>query len=387
MKIQRTIPLVVAEDADLLAFVAEYNRFQRAISEVAFNDGKPLAAVPLHKAVYYTVPSTLRSQMKCSAIRNVAGAYSSAKHNRRPTTRPFTFKRKAALFLFNKDFSFTRHGKLSISTSAGRKKLDYTVPDYAKADFENAVSRDAIVVTGANKITLCVTLEVPEPKSIHPVGIDLGVNNALVASTENDTLFVSGAKLKQANRKTRKTRQRLQKKLAGHKAQGRNTRSVRRTLKRLGRKTRNRNRTFCKETAAKLCKWAPADAILVFEDLRIKQVRKDRKCRKGTRRKLSGWFFNAMTQACISKAERMGLGVDYVDPAFTSQRCRKCGLLGKRNGHSFLCSCGHAEHADVNASHNVRLSYAVLRGGGSLSTGPEALAPAEGKPPALSGGR
>lgn len=373
MQIQRTIPLIIERDGDLLALVSEYNRYQRSISQIAFNDGAPMAPVPLHKAVYHTLPSTLPSQMKCSAIRNVAGAYASAKRNKRPAERPFAFRRKAALFLYNKDFSFPRDGKLSISTSVGRKRLEYRVPAFAQSDFDNAVSRDAIVVTGDLKMTLCVTLEVPEPKELTPVGIDLGVNNALVASTESSTLFVTGSKLRTANTKTRKTRRRLQQKLSDHKAKHRNTRSVVRVLKRLGRKQRNRNASFCKETAAKLCKWAPKDSILVFEDLLFKQVRKDRRMRKGTRRKLSAWFYRQMTEACVHKAQRMGLGVKYIDPFETSKRCRKCGSLGVRRGNRFSCECGHVEHADVNASHNIRSKFTVLRGSGRQSIRPEAV--------------
>jgi IS605 OrfB family transposase len=373
MKIQRTIPLIIKDTSNLLDLVVEYNRFQKAISGIAYNSGKPLPAIELHKKVYYAVPSTLPSQMKCSAIRNVASAYSSARKNRKPATKPFSFKRIAALFLFTKDFSFTRHGKISISTSIGREKLDYNVPNYAKTDFTNAVSYDSITVLGSGKVHLCLTLDVPDAKGNIPVGIDLGATNALVASTDTETLFISGKKIKVFNQKTRKTRQRLQKKLADHKAQKKDTKSVRRLLKRLGRKHRNRSRTFCLETAANLCKWVPTDAVLVFEDLRIKQVRKDRKQRSGTRRKLSQWFFNMMTQACINKAERLGIGVDYINPAYTSQRCRKCGKLGVRKGHKFSCECGHVEHSDINASHNIRLSFTVLRNSGLLSTIPETL--------------
>jgi IS605 OrfB family transposase len=364
--------LVVKEKDNVLDLVHEYNRYQKAISETAFNGGEPLSALELHHAVYHTVETTLLSQMKCSAIRNVAGAYSSAKRNKHPVDRPFIFRREAALFLFNKDFSFTGKGKLSISTPNGREKLDFIVPDYAKDDFENAVSRDSIVVTGSGKVTLCVTLEVPEPKNLHPVGIDLGATNALVASTEDKVLFVSGRTLKVRNERTRKTRQRLQSKLAARKAQGADTRSVRRVLKRLGRKQRNRSRTFCKETAAKLCKWAPPDAILVFEDLKIKQVKKRDGKRAGTHRKLSQWFYKEMTSACTNAAQRKGFGVEYVNPAYTSQRCRKCGAIGVRRGHLFTCACGHVEHADANASHNVRSTFTILRSGGRLSTRPEA---------------
>ena len=373
MKIKRTIPVIVEDATNIVELAQEYNHFRQAISKIAYNDGKPLSAYALHVAVYHGTPSTLPSQMKCSAIRSVIGAYTAARSNRRPATKPFLFKRVTATFLFNKNFSFTRHGKLSISTSQGREKMDYRIPEYAQADFSNAVSYDSITAMSDGKLNLCLTLEVPDPEGNTPVGIDLGATNALVASTENDTLFVSGKRNKVANQRTRKTRQRLQAKLAVRKAQKKDTRSTRRLLKRLGRRERNRNATFCKETAAKLCKWVPKDAVLVFEDLHIKQVRKGRKQRKGTTRKLSQWYFRAMTQACASKAERLGLAVDYVNPAYTSQRCRKCGRIGVRKGHHFTCECGHAEHADVNASHNIRQSFTVLRSSGPLSTGPEAL--------------
>jgi len=48
-------------------------------------------------------------------------------------------------------------------------------------------------------------------------------------------------------------------------------RSVRRVLKRLGRKQRNRTRTFAQQTAKQLVEWAPKGAVLVFEDLHMPQ--------------------------------------------------------------------------------------------------------------------
>jgi len=388
MDIKRTIPLLVKDTTNIVDLAKEYNRFQREISGIAYNNGAPLSALDLHKAVYHDVPTTLQSQMKCSAIRNVASAYVSARSNGRPATKPLVFKRVSALFLFGKNFSFTKQGQLSIATPDGRVKVDFTVPNYAKRDFSGAASYDSITVSGTGRMSLCLTLEVPDPVGNNPVGIDLGATNALVASTDSKTLFVSGKRLRVANTRTRKTRQRLQKKLADRKAHSKDTRGVRRVLKRLGRKQTNRNGTFCKETAARLCEWVPRDAVLVFEDLRIKKVRKDRRNRSGTNRKLSQWFFNAMTRACVSKAERLGILVDYINPAYTSQRCSKCGQLGVRKGHHFNCACGHSDHADVNASHNIRLSYTVLRSSGLPVNQPRSPGgqSSEGKPPALAGG-
>ena len=211
----------------------------------------------------------------------------------------------------------------------------------------------------------------------------LGVNNALVATAGNKTLVISGRENAVRNKKTRKTRSRLQKKLSEKKVLHTDTHSVRRVLKRLSRKQRNRNDSFCKESAAKLVKWAPKDSVLVFEDLRVKPVAKSNYgFRKGTRRRMNQWFFSKITQAAANRAEREGVGIAFVDPAYTSQICHACGLLGNRNGPRFSCPhCGHADHADHNASLNILTRFAVLRSGGPRSTGPEAQRLRPGKPP------
>ena len=120
--------------------------------------------------------------------------------------------------------------------------------------------------------------------------------------------------------------------------------------------------------------------MLVFERLLLPQVSKTWRVRKGTRRRLSQWQRRLMRQSVTNAAERRGLLVADVNPAYTSQDCSRCGLRGIRKRHVFTClHCGHAAHADVNAAINIRLRYTLLRQRGPLSTGPEALSPVAGK--------
>src|SRR5262249_28909150 len=149
--------------------------------------------------------------------------------------------------------------------------------------------------------------------------------------------------------------------------------------KRLGRRQRNRTRTFCQQTAAKLVAWAPTDSVLVFERLTLPQTSKKLRVRKGTRRRLSQWQRRLMPQSVHNAAERPGQLLDDVNPAHTSQDCSRCGLRGIRKRHAFTCpDCGHSAHADVNAAVNIRLRYTALRLSGPLSTGPEALSSVAG---------
>src|SRR3989304_5048104 len=184
MLIQRSIPITIERSESLLATVDEFDRYQKEISEICFNDGSPINALSLHKEVYHSTESSLCSQMKCSAIRLVAGAYASAKSNKHPAQRAFIFRKKKALFLIGKrgrDASFSRCGKISIWTTNGRQKLGFKISEHFQKDFDNAVTRDSIVIGADGKGSLCVTLHVDDAKGIIPVGIDLGIRNAIAA--------------------------------------------------------------------------------------------------------------------------------------------------------------------------------------------------------------
>ena len=383
MLIQRTIPITLEKSSDLIETIEEFNRYQKEISPECFCEGSTKNALSLHKSVYHTIESSLTSQLKCTAIRLVAGAYASAKSNKRPATRAFVFRKKKALFLIGKrgrDASFSKCGKLSISTINGRNKIGYKIPEAFQSDFSKAVTLDSLNVSLDGKGYLCVTLEIQEPKGVIPVGIDLGIRNALVASTRKDTLVISGNELSQKRKKIRKTKTRIQSKKSSKKELGKDTRSVRRVLKSLSRKQRNKTKTFCREAASKLCKWAPNNSVLVFEDLRIRRSSKKEHIRKGTRRKLNSFCYNLMIQSVTNRAERGGLAIAFVDPSYTSQICNQCGLLGDRNGSRFSCSsCSHTDCADRNASLNILSRFAVLRGGAYPSMCAEARASATGK--------
>jgi len=390
MIIQRSIPITLEKSTDLLETIEEFNRYQKEISEDCFNEGTTKNALALHKSVYHSVDSQLTAQLKCSAIRLVAGAYASAKSNKRPATRPFIFRRKRALFLIGKrgrDVSFTKCGKLSISTIEGRKKVGFKIPEAFQADFSNATRIDSLNIGLDGKGFLCISLQVKYPKAIIPVGIDLGIRNALVASTKQNTLVISGNELFRKRKSIRKTRARIQSKKSSKKELGKDTRSVRRVLKSLARKQRNKTKTFCREAASQLCKWVPENAVLVFEDLKIKRSSKKEHIRKGTRRKLNSFCYNLMIQSVTNRAERDGLAIAFVNPAYTSQICNQCGLIGDRNGSRFSCSsCSHHDCADRNASLNILSRFAVLRGRAHLSMCAEAQASTMGKPPALAVG-
>jgi putative transposase len=369
---KRSVTILLPDDGDLRATVAAFQRVQQDLSETAYNCGKPLSAIALHHAMYARVAGTLNSQMTCSAIRLTAGAYASAKANRHSIEHPFLFRRARTLFLVGqrgRDADFRADGSLSIWTVAGRKRFSYTVSDAFKETLAAAKEIDSLTVIERDGRLLgraTLTLDAPEPAGVLPVGIDLNETNALVAvDPDGRELFISGRATKVANKRNYKTRKCVQRKHATRKAEHRDTRSVRRVLKRLGRKRSNRTHTFAQTAAKQLVTWAPANAVLVFEALNIPQPRKDVRGGKATRRRLSVWQRQLIRQAVERKAQEVGMLVAEVDPKHTSQKCSRCGRFGERNRHAFTCPhCGHQALADINAAVNIRTRYVVSRDGG-----------------------
>jgi hypothetical protein len=296
---QRAVTILLPDDADVRATLTAFCSVQNAVSEAAFDGGKPLRAVELQRVVYEQVKGTLSSQMTNTALHIVAGAYASAKRNhaRRIQTEAKRksryeakgwkdkprqiklvgicgFTRPAAMFLGGErghDADFRADGTLSIWTVAGRKHISYTVPSALRPLFESAKEIDAVaVIERKGKLygRVALTLDTPKPRGVVPVGIDLNETNAVVAvDADGRAFFQSGKATKVCNARTMQTTKRVQRRLAAKKAEGADAHGVRCVLKRLSGRRKRRARDFACVVARRLIEWVPADAALVFEDM------------------------------------------------------------------------------------------------------------------------
>ncbi|MEV0586628.1 transposase [Nonomuraea sp. NPDC050310] len=137
------------------------------------------------------------------------------------------------------------------------------------------------------------------------------------------------------------------------------------------RRVRSRRRDFAAKTAHTL---ATGFELVVFEALRTKNMtaavepRPDPRrpgaflpngaaAKSGLNRSIldKGWY--RIELATRSKARYTGTSVITVDPAYTSQTCNVCTMVDRKSRESqavFRCtSCGHTDHADVNAAKNI----------------------------------
>jgi len=91
-----------------------------------------------------------------------------------------------------------------------------------------------------------------------------------------------------------------------------------------------------------------------LEDL--EGIRETKRQARSFRYSLNSWSFYQLRVFVEYKAKLQGVVVAYIEPAYTSKMCSRCGRVGDRNGKRFKCPyCGYAENADVNASFNIAL--------------------------------
>lgn len=74
---------------------------------------------------------------------------------------------------------------------------------------------------------------------------------------------------------------------------------------------------------------------------------------KTIKRKLSRWIKGYIRERLEYKSSYNEIRYTYINPAYTSKACSRCGGFGERNGDNFTCpKCGKM-HADINASINI----------------------------------
>ena len=172
-----------------------------------------------------------------------------------------------------------------------------------------------------------------------PIGVDIGERHILaVHEPESDeSMLVSGKEARYVRRTFRSLRDSLAE--AG----------ALRARNRVGNKEHRRIRDLNHTLSKRLVEFATQfdNSLIRLEGL---EGIRDRTGWSG----VHSWYFDQLRRFITYKAEREGIRVESVDPAYTSQTCSRCGERGDRNGDHFACSsCGYERHADLNAAANI----------------------------------
>ena len=78
---------------------------------------------------------------------------------------------------------------------------------------------------------------------------------------------------------------------------------------------------------------------------------------KRANQKLHQWAFGKITELITYKAKALGIKVNQIDEAYTSQTCPKCGNRKKPTNRNYTCTCGFKYHRDGVGAINIRQKY------------------------------
>jgi putative transposase len=349
----KLLPSAAQADALSRTLIA-FNAACDYISKIAW-ESKTFRQFDLHKLCYREARQRfgLTAQAAVRAISKVADAYKLDKRVQRG------FKPSGAAAYDSRILSYSE-SCVSIWSLDGRLNIPFTCGNRQRILLGTQKGEsDLAFVRG--QWYLLATCVVPDAEQAGgpAMGVDLGIRNT--AATSNGTLK-SGADRQRFKETRNKVRASLQ---------SRNNRRARRALRRQAGRERRRisweNHNLSKSIVAE----AEGTQCGTIRMERLAGIRQ--RCKifnKHTSRMMSGWSFGQLQVFVAYKAERRGIKIEYVEPAYTSQICSKCGVLGIRRGDVFSCTTCGKSHADVNAAVNI------ARGGVALGAKHRARKPA-----------
>lgn len=378
MKLTASVKLLVSSEQSeqLRLTMLKANEVCNRLSEWAWQH-QAFGQYALHKAQYITmrVSSDLTAQVVVRCIAKVADAYKSAfalhklnteridqqniqrsKKNKEllplPVMSACVFRSISAIAYDDRILRWYLDRKtISIWTVNGRQTIHFVCGDYHWQLLQNRQGETDLIFRDGNWYLLaaCNIEELPPSTPEDFLGVDLGIANIAVDSEGNQ---YSGEAVNTLRRNVKKHRSGLQ-----HQAKKHHSKSAYRKLCSI----RHKQSRFVKWVNHNVSKKIVQTAVdnskaIVLETL--KGIRERVSASKELRWLSGNWSFAQLQEFICYKAKLVGIPVVFVNPAYTSQTCSKCGHCERANRPSqsvFKCKqCGFEANADFNSSLNIK---------------------------------
>lgn len=273
-------------------------------------------------------------------------------------SKPLCYKKTQLALPVTRSYSFINDFlKVSISVINDRIKLPFKLTAKQKKLFTNLEWKRGnarLVHTGKKWfLHISFTKKVSEPNIAsfdNIIGIDAGLRQIMTIYNPKtgQTFFKNGQFIKKKRQNYAKKRQSLQSK---------NTKSAKRRLKRLSGRE-NRWMTDVNHCLSKTLVFENPNTLIVVEDLTNVTFDTVNNRKKENRYEHHSWAFYQLQQDIAYKVREHGSYLIKVNPAYTSQRCPKCGTICKENrdktNHIYHCNhCHYQSNDDRIAAMNI----------------------------------
>lgn len=102
-----------------------------------------------------------------------------------------------------------------------------------------------------------------------------------------------------------------------------------------------------------IIKTAIAHNVKVIKLEQLQNIRSTTRRSRKNNHSLHTWSFYRLAKFIEYKARLAGITVEYVNPAYTSQRCPVCGSIHHADDRTYTCECGFHIHRDILGAMNI----------------------------------
>ena len=231
---------------------------------------------------------------------------------------------------------------------------------------EYKLSQSSLEFDKNNNLILNLTMDIPFKQQDNFIkdrvlGVDLGVKYPAYVCLNDDTYkrehIGESLELIKQKEQYQERRRRTQQQLKNVKGgKGRNKKL--KNLNHLSNCERNFTKTYNHMISKRIIDFAKKHKC---EFIHLEKLTKE----GFNNRILRNWTYYELQNMIEYKADRIGIKVRYVNPAYTSQTCSRCGCIDKENRQTqenFICTkCGLKLNADHNASINIAKSKDFIK--------------------------
>lgn len=236
-----------------------------------------------------------------------------------------------------------------INGKSKRISIRTSMTDKQKQIFANTKFGTMRIVYKDNKIVAQIVYEVAEPGYTddgNVMGVDLGIKCPAVSYISDGSVKFYGNGRK--NKYMRRHYKYLRKKLGKAKKTD--------AIKRINNKEQRIMKDIDHKLSREIVNTATAHGVSVIKMEQLANIRSTTRTSRKNNHSLHTWSFYRLAQFIEYKAKLAGIKVEYVNPAYTSQKYPVCGNVHHANDRKYICKCGFHTHRDILGAMNIRNS-------------------------------
>lgn len=309
------------------------------------------------------ITQTVKKHLQADIKNGLAKGERSIRNYKR--TYPLMTRGRDLKFSYNQDneIIISWVNKIKFKVVTGRKDKNYIELSHT---LNKVINKEYKVCTSSitfdnNRLMLILTLDIPiqtvnEFNADRVLGVDLGIKVPVFACL-NDNTFIRQSigsidEFLKVRMQFDKRRRRMQQQLQNVRG-GKGRKDKMAALDNMRENERNWVKTYNHALSKRVVAFAVKNKCAKIQ---LEKLSSD----GFNNRILRNWSYYELQSMIEYKAEREGIEVVYINPAYTSQTCSKCGYVDKENRESqerFACkSCGFELNADHNAAINIARS-------------------------------